>query len=78
MSFKLDRLKASELYPENPELPYWSAVTMVVLGNIDKALPVFSKVFKKEPRLRMMTPRIVDAGLLPKDEYILKLIMEVD
>ncbi|MAI85659.1 MAG: Zn-dependent protease [Candidatus Marinimicrobia bacterium] len=69
---------ASELYPENPELPYWSAVTLVGLGKLDKALPIFSKVFKKEPRLRIMTPRIVDAGLLPKDEYILKLIMEVD
>ena len=69
---------ASELYPENPELPYWSAVTMVGLGKLSKALPIFSKVFKEEPRLRMMTPRIVDAGLLPKDEYILKLIMEVD
>ena len=69
---------ASELYPENPELPYWSAVTMVGLGKLNKALPIFSKVFKKEPRLRTMTPRIVDAGLLPKDEYILKLIMEVD
>ena len=69
---------ASELYPENPELPYWSAVTLVGLGKLDKALPIFSKVFKKEPRLRTMTPRIVDAGLLPKDQYILKLIMEVD
>ena len=69
---------ASELYPENPELPYWSALTMVGLGKLNKALPIFSKVFKEEPRLRMMTPRIVDAGLLPKDEYILKLIMEVD
>ena len=69
---------ASELYPENPELPYWSAVTMVGMGKLDKALPIFSKVFKKEPRLRTMTPRIVDAGLLPKEEYILKLILEVD
>ena len=32
---------ASELYPENPELPYWSAVTMVGLGKLDKALPIF-------------------------------------
>ena len=70
--------KASDLYPENPELPYWSAVTLVGLGDLDKALPIFSKVFKKEPRLKMMTPRIVDAGLLPKDDKILKLIMELD
>lgn len=70
--------RASDLYPENPELPYWSAVTLVGIGDLDKALPIFLKVFKKEPRLKMMTPRIVDAGLLPKDESILKLIMELD
>ena len=69
--------RASDLYPENPELPYWSAVTLVGLGKLDKALPIFSKVFKKEPRLRMMTPRIVDAGLLTKDRKLLKIIMEV-
>ncbi len=69
---------ASKLYLENPELPYWFAVTMVGLGNIDKALPIFSKVFKEEPRLKLMTLRIMDAGLLPKEEYILKLIMKAN
>ena len=67
--------KASTLYPENPELPYWSAVALVKIGKLDKALPVFSKVFKKDPRLKKMTPRLVDVGLLPKDEDILEKIM---
>lgn len=67
--------KASTLYPENPELPYWSAVALAKIGKLDKALPVFSKVFKKDPRLKKMTPRLVDVGLLPKDEDILEKIM---
>ena len=67
--------KASTLYPENPELPYWSAVSLAKIGKLDKALPVFSKVFKKDPRLKKMTPRLVDVGLLPKDEDILEKIM---
>ena len=70
--------RAADLYPENPELPYWAAVTLVGLGDLDKALPIFSKVFKKEPRLKMMTPRIIDAGLLPKDDKTLKIIMELE
>ena len=55
---------ASELYPENPELPYWSAVTMVGMGKLDKALPIFSKVFKKEPRLRMNDSSDCGCGLI--------------
>jgi Uncharacterized conserved protein len=42
--------KASEFYPENPELPYWAAITMASKGNLDKALPIFLDVFKREPR----------------------------
>ena len=67
--------KAATLYPENPELPYWSAVALAKIGKLDKALPVFSKVFKKDPRLKKMPPRLVDVGLLPKDEDILEKIM---
>ncbi len=69
--------KASVLYPENPELPYWLAITLAGIGNLEKALPIFSKVFKEEPRLKLMTPRLVNVGLLPDDKDILEKIMEV-
>ena len=59
--------KASEFYPENPELPYWSAVTLASKGNLNQALPIFQEVFQKEPRLRILTPRLVNSGLLPND-----------
>ena len=70
--------KASTLYPENPELPYWSAVTLVSIGKLEKALPIFSKVFKKQPMLKTMTPRLVDVGLLPDDKDVLEKIMKVN
>ena len=69
--------KASEFYPENPELPYWAAITMASKGNLDKALPIFLDVFKREPRLRTLTPRLVKSGLLPNDKQMLKQILEV-
>ena len=69
--------KASEFYPENPELPYWAAITMASKGNLDKALPIFLDVFKREPRLRTLTPRLVNSGLLPNDKQMLKQILEV-
>ena len=69
--------KASEFYPENPELPYWSAVTLASKGNLDQALPIFREVFQKEPRLRILTPRLVDAGLLPNDPALIEAIIQI-
>ncbi len=69
--------KASKLYPENPELPYWSAVTLASKGNLKQALPIFFQVFEKEPRLKTLTPRLVNSGLLPDDKKMMKQIMEL-
>ena len=70
--------KASQLYPENPELPYWSAVALANKGSLNKALPIFSKVFKNEPKLKTLTPRLIKSGLLPNDNNMLKQIMDLE
>jgi len=69
--------KASGFYPENPELPYWSAIALVGKEKLDQALPIFEDVFKREPRLRTLTPRLVNSGLLPNDDQLIKKIMSV-
>lgn len=69
--------KASEYYPENPELPYWSAVTLASKGKLDQALPIFLDSFNREPRLRELTPRLVNSGLLPDDKDLIRKIIEV-
>ena len=67
--------KAEEYYPENPELPYWTAITLAGEGKLEKALPIFKRVFAKNPNLKKMTPRLVKSGLLPDDEELLDKIM---
>jgi hypothetical protein len=57
---------AEALAPEIPEMTYWHAVTLVGLKRVDEALPLFKKVFAKEPRWREFTPRVAKAGLLPE------------
>ena len=69
--------KASEFYPENPELPYWSAVMLASKGNLEQALPIFRDVFQKEPRLRILTPRLVNSGLLPNDPALIEAIIQI-
>ena len=67
--------KAAEYYPENAELPYWSAVALANGGRLEEALPVFQSVFERNPDLKTMTPRLVKSGLLPDDENLINKIM---
>ncbi len=67
--------EAARLAPEVLELPYWEAVTLASNGQLDKALPIFKKVFSQEPRWAELTPRLPGVGLLPKDPSLLAKIM---
>ena len=67
--------KAAEYYPENAELPYWSAIALANGGRLEEALPVFQSVFERNPDLRTMTPRLVKSGLLPDDKNLINKIM---
>ena len=62
---------AANLYPENPELPFWAAVTLAQTGELKKALPIFKDVFSKNESLRELIPRIVESGFLKDDQKML-------
>ncbi len=68
---------AAKYYPENPELPYWTAITLAGNGELDKALEIFKNVFQRNPNLQKMTPRLVKAGLLKNDKELLGKIMNI-
>ena len=67
---------AAEYYPENPELPFWTAVSLASVDRVNEALPIFKEVFKKAPDLRDLIPRLIPAGLLPDDKELVKKIQE--
>ena len=66
---------AAKLYPENPELPFWTAVTLAETGDLKKALPIFKDVFEKNENLRELIPRIVESGFLKDDKKIVQQIL---
>jgi uncharacterized Ntn-hydrolase superfamily protein len=61
----------------NPELLYWQAVALVTAHRMDEALPIFQRVFAVDSAWRDLVPRMVDGGLLPRDEATIKRIIEV-
>ena len=66
---------AAKLYPKNPELPFWTAVTLAETGDLKKALPIFKDVFEKNENLRELIPRIVESGFLKDDKKIVQQIL---
>jgi uncharacterized Ntn-hydrolase superfamily protein len=75
---RLGREQAEMMLREqgNPELLYWQAVGLTTAGRLEDALPIFKRVFSMDSAWRDLVPRMVDAGLLPGDEGIIKRILE--
>ncbi|MCH8150143.1 MAG: DUF1028 domain-containing protein, partial [Planctomycetes bacterium] len=65
---------AEALAPAIVEIPFWQAVTLVGNGKLDLALPIFRKVFEREPIWVELLPRLVDSELMPDDPEAIKAI----
>jgi len=65
---------AEKLAPEIVEIPFWRAVTLAGSDRLDDALPIFKRVFAKEPAWLTLIDRLVDAGLLPDDAKVIAAI----
>ena len=66
---------AGRLVPGNLEMTYWHAVALVNMNRTEEALPLFRRVFSADPNWRVMTPRLVKAGILPDDAKLIERIV---
>ncbi len=66
---------AMEIYPGNPEMMFWPAVTMAASGKIDESLPLFKKVFTQDARWAELLKRLPKVGQFPDDHKLLKTIL---
>jgi uncharacterized Ntn-hydrolase superfamily protein len=66
---------AAELVPEIDELPFWHAVTLAELGQMDEAIPIFRQVFSANPNWALLVQRLPAAGLLRDDPQMMKMIL---
>jgi len=63
---------AEALAPENDEMVFWHAISLVGLGKVDDALPLLARAYQKNPGWRTLISRLPPAGLLPKDPKLLQ------
>jgi uncharacterized Ntn-hydrolase superfamily protein len=68
---------AQQMMPDNLEMTYWTAVSLVNAGKLDDSLPLFKKVFAGDRNWLELTPRLPKVDLLKVDEAGLKKIMGV-
>ncbi len=65
MEKALEEYNASmEMFPENLEMKYWTAVSLANNKKMDEALAIFKKVFKKDKNWRLLTERLPESELL--------------
>lgn len=68
---------AMQLFPKNTEMKYWTAVSLINMGEAKQAFPLFKEVFEKNRNWLQLTPRIVANGLLKVDKQTLQKILEL-
>ena len=68
---------AEAMLPDNHEMVFWHAATLVGIGRVDEALPLFKRAFEMWPDWRTLVPRLPAAGLLPDDPELIERIMSV-
>ena len=67
---------AQVLFPDNLEMKFWHAVSLVNAGRIDESLPVFRAIFSQDAHWRELVLRLNNAGLLEADRQVLDRITD--
>lgn len=65
---------AAALYPDNPEMVFWHAVTLAGAGRVEPSLPLFRQAFAADTNWWVLVPRLPAAGLLPDDPRLIERI----
>lgn len=66
-----------EIYPDNPEMIFWPAVTLASTGKVEASLPLFEKVFAVDSNWAELLRRLPAVGQFPKDKALLDRVLAV-
>lgn len=67
---------AETMYPENVEMKFWHAVTMINKGKTEEAIPLFKEVFLKDANWKLLIPSLRKADQLSCDDANEKKILD--
>jgi len=66
---------AEAMFPDNLEMKYWHAVSLVNVGRLSESLPIFKAIFKLDSNWLELTRRLPSVGLLKVSDADLQQII---
>ena len=69
--------KAEALFPENEEMKFWHAVSLVNANRVEEALPLFRQIFRKNNNWRILVRRLFNSDILKNDEKVIEKIISL-
>ncbi len=66
---------AEQLFPENLEMKFWHAVSLVNKKKVTEALPLFADIFQQDKNWLELVKRLPKVGLLPDNEQVINKIV---
>ncbi len=66
---------AERLFPENLEMKFWHAVSLVNKKKVAEALPLFKDIFQRDKNWLELVKRLPKVGLLPDDKRVIDKIV---
>ncbi len=69
--------KGMDIYPDNPEMIFWPAVTLASSGKVEESLPLFKKVFAMDANWAVLLPRLPKVGQFPNDKKLIQKVLAV-
>ncbi len=68
---------AEQLSPQDDEIRFWHAVSLVKVGKVDEAVEIFRYVISKNSSWATLLRRLSTVGLFPVDESLLTKILRL-
>ncbi|MFQ5648735.1 MAG: DUF1028 domain-containing protein [bacterium] len=68
---------AEALFPDNLEMKFWHAVSLVNAERVDESLPLFKTIFSKDKNWATLVPRLPGVDILPNEEAVITKILSV-
>ena len=69
--------KAEKMFPENLEMKFWHAVSLVNAKRIAESLPLFRVIFAKESNWATLIPRLSEAKIISDEKEVTDQILSV-
>ena len=66
---------AETMFPENMEMKFWHAISLVNTGRTERALPLFRTIFTNDINWATLLPRLTKSGVLNADDATIKKIL---